>query len=189
MRLLFRLTRSQINAIRVEGLPEGVQVAKKTFFLLGAEVTWDSALPVGIEITTTVEYEGEPLVLTDFVWITEGAQDNFLISLAKSVDPLTEGHLANNPLETVVEDSVRLFAARRSVIERIVDPKIRRYQLFYWHYDHETHPQLIPKNPNISEDEKLKRRSLIVRTAPILSRRVSERAEIAQNGRTPHPAS
>jgi hypothetical protein len=90
LRLLFRLTRSQIQAIRVEGLPEGVQIAKKTFFQLGAEVTWDLALPDSTEVTATVEYEGEPLVLTDFVWITEGAQDNVLISIAKSVDPLKE---------------------------------------------------------------------------------------------------
>jgi hypothetical protein len=150
-------------------------------------VTWDSALPDSIEVTATVEYEGEPLVLTDFVWITEGTQDNVLISLAKSVDPLMEGQLANNPLETVIEDPVRLFKARRNVIERIVDPKIKKYQLFYWHYDRETHPQLIPDNPDIPEDEKLKRRSIIIQTAPILSRRVLERAAIAQNGRTPQP--
>jgi hypothetical protein len=187
LRLLFRLTRSRIKEIRVEGLPEGVQIAKKTFFQLGAEVTWDSSLPDSVEVTATVAYEGEPLVLTDFVWITEGAQDNVLISLAKSVDPLTEGQLANNPLETVIEDPVRLFRARREVIERIVDPKIKTYQLFYWHYDRETHPQLIPNNPDIPEDEKLKRRSIIVQTAPILSRRVLERATIAQNGRTPQP--
>ena len=153
LRLLFRLTRSRIKAIRVEGLPEGVQIAKETFFQLGAEVVWDSALPDAIEVTVTVEYEGEPLVLTDFVWITEGAQDNVLISLAKSVDPLMEGQLADNPLETVIEDPVRLFEARRNVIERIVDPKIKKYQLFYWHYDRETHPQLIPNNPDIPEDE------------------------------------
>src|SRR5918998_2810537 len=121
LRLLFRLTRSQIKAIGVKNLPEGVQIAKKTFFQLGAEVTWDLPLPDSTEVTAIVEYEGEPLVLTDFVWITEGARDNFLISLAKPVGPLTEGHLANNPLETVVEDPVRLFAARRSVIERTVD--------------------------------------------------------------------
>ena len=185
LRLLFRLTRSRIKAIRVEGLPEGVQIAKETFFQLGAEVVWDSALPDAIEVTATVEYEGEPLVLTDFVWITEGAQDNVLISLAKSVDPLTEGQLANNPLETVIEDPVRLFRARRDVIERIVDPKLKKYHLFYWHYDRETHPQLIPDNPDIPEDEKPKRRSIIIQTAPVLSRRVSERAAIAQNGRTP----
>lgn len=187
MRLLFRLTRSRIKAITVEGLPGGVQIAKQTLFQLGAEVTWDSALPDSIEVTATVEYEGEPLVLTDFVWITEGAQDNFLVSLAKSVDPLTEGQLANNPLETVIEDPVRLFRARRNVIEGIADPKIKKYQLFYWNYDHETHPQLIPYNPDIPEDEKPKRRSIIVQTAPILSRRVLERAAIAQNGRTPQP--
>jgi hypothetical protein len=187
LRLLFRLTRSQIQAIRVEGLPEGVQIAKKTFFQLGAEVTWDLALADSTEVTATVEYEGEPLVLTDFVWITEGAQDNFLISIAKPVDPLKEDQLANNPLETVIEDPVRLFAARRDVIERIVDPKLKKYQLFYWNYDRETHPQLIPENPNIPEDEKLKRRSIIVKMAPILSRRVLERAAIAENGRTPDP--
>jgi hypothetical protein len=111
LRLLFRLTRSQIKEIRVEGLLEGVQITKKTLFQLGAEVTWDSALPDSIEVTATVEYEGEPLVLTDFVWITEGAQDNVLINIAKEVDPITEGQLANNPLETVIEDPVRLFAA------------------------------------------------------------------------------
>jgi hypothetical protein len=187
LRLLFRLTRSQIKDLRVKGLPEGVQIAKKTFFQLGAEVTWDLALPDSIELTAIVEYEGEPLVLTDFVWITEGAQDNVLISIAKPVDPLTEGQLANNPLETVIEDPVRLFAARRRVIERTEDPKIKKYQLFYWHYDHETHPRLIPENPDIPEDEKLKRRSIIVRTAPILSRRVLERAAMAQNGTTPQP--
>jgi hypothetical protein len=187
LRLLFRLTRSRIKAIRVEGLPEGVQIAKKTYFQLGAEVTWDAALPDSIEVTAIVEYEGEPLVLTDFVWLTEGTQDNVLISLAKSVDPLTEGQLANNPLETVIEDPVRLFQARRNVIEQIVDPKIKKYQLFYWHFDRETHPQLIPNNPEIPEDEKLKRRSIIIQTAPILSMRVLERAAIAQNGRTPQP--
>jgi hypothetical protein len=187
LRLLFRLTRSQIQAIRVEGLPEGVQIAKKTFFQLGAEVTWDLALPDSTEVTATVEYEGEPLVLTDFVWITEGAQDNFLISVAKSVDPLKEDQLANNPLETVIEDPVRLFEARREAIERTVDPDVKKYQLFYWHYDHETHPRLILENPDIPEDEKTKRRSIIVQTAPILARRVLERAEIAENGVTPEP--
>ena len=187
LRLLFRLTRSQIKDIRVIGLPEGVQITKKSSFQLGAEVTWDSALPDSTEVTATVEYEGEPLVLTDFVWITEGVQDNVLISIAKPVDLLTEGQLANNPLETVIEDPVRLFAARRDVIEREVDPKVKKYQLFYWNYDYATHPQLIPENPNIPEDEKLKRRSIIVRTAPILSRRVLERAAIAQNGTTPQP--
>jgi hypothetical protein len=187
LRLLFRLTRSQIQAIRVEGLPEGVQIAKKTFFQLGAEVTWDLALPDSTEVTATVEYEGEPLVLTDFVWITEGAQDNVLISVAKSVDPLKEDQLANNPLETVIEDTVRLFAARRQVIERTVDPEVKKYQLFYWNYDRATHPRLIPKNPDIPEDEKLKRRTIIEQTAPILTNRVLKRAEIAKNGGTPEP--
>jgi hypothetical protein len=83
--------------------------------------------------------------LTDFVWITEGAQDNFLISLAKPVDPLKEAQLANNPLETVIEEPARLFAARREAIERTVDPKVEDYQLFYWHYDHETDPPLVER--------------------------------------------
>jgi len=187
LRFLFRLTRSQIKAIRVGGLPEGVQVAKTSFFQLGAEVRWDFALPEMSEVTATVEYEGEPLVLADFIWITEGTQDNFLKSVAKPVDPLKEGQLANNPLETVIEDPVRLFAARREAIERTVDPEVKKYQLFYWHYDHETHPRLILENPDIPEDEKPKRRSIIVQTAPILARRVLERAEIAENGRTPEP--
>jgi hypothetical protein len=187
LRLLFRLTRSQIREIRIEGLPQGTQVAKKSLFQLGAEVLWDSTLPESTEVTATVEYEGEPLVLTDFVWITEGAQDNVLISVAKPVDPLKEAQLANNPLETVIEDPVRLFAARREAIERTVDPEVKKYQLFYWHYDHETHPRLILENPDIPEEEKAKRRSIIVQTAPILSRRVRERATKAETGGTPEP--
>jgi hypothetical protein len=187
LRLLFRLTRSQIKSIRVEGLPEGAQVAKKSLFQLGAEVTWDFALPESTEVTATIEYEGEPLVLTDFVWITEGAQDNVLISVAKPVNPLKEDQLVNNPLETVIEDPVRLFAARREAIERTVDPEVKKYQFFYWHYDHETHPQLILENPDIPDEEKPQRRSIIVQTAPVLSRRVLKRAEIVENGRTPEP--
>jgi len=187
LRLLFRLTRSQIRDIRVEGLPQGTQVAKKSLFQLGAEVKWDSALPESSEVTAAVEYEGEPLVLTDFVWITEGAQDNVLISVAKPVDPLKEAQLANYPLETIIEDPVRLFAARREAIERTVDPEVKKYQLFYWHYDHETHPRLILENPDIPEQEKAKRRSIIVQTAPILSRRVLERAKRAETGGTPEP--
>src|SRR5215203_2882919 len=182
LRLLFRLTRSQVRAIRVEGLPEGVQIAKQTFFQLGAEVTWDSALPDSIEVTATVEYEGEPLVLTDFVWITEGAQENVLISVAKPVNPLKEDQLANNPLETVIEDPVRLFAARRDAIERTVDPKIKKYQLFYWHYDHETNPPLVLENPDIPEEEKLRRISTIRGMVRPLFSRVLRRAEIANNG-------
>ena len=187
LRLLFRLTRSQIRGITVEGLPQGTQVAKKSLFQLGAEVLWDSTVPESTEVTATVEYEGEPLVLTDFVWITEGPQDNVLIDVAKPVDPLKEGQLANNPLETVIEDPVRLFAARREAIERTVDPEVKRYQLYFWHYDHETHPRLILENPDIPEEEKAKRRSIIVQTAPILSRRVLERARIAETGGTPDP--
>ena len=187
LRLLFRLTRSQIRGITVEGLPQGTQVAKKSLFQLGAEVLWDSTVPESTEVTATVEYEGEPLVLTDFVWITEGPQDNVLIDVAKPVDPLKEGQLANNPLETVIEDPVRLFAARREDIERTVDPEVKRYQLYFWHYDHETHPRLILENPDIPEEEKAKRRSIIVQTAPILSRRVLERARIAETGGTPDP--
>src|SRR5215217_8212660 len=106
LRLLFRLTRSQIKEIRVEGLPEGTQVAKKAFFRLGAEVTWDTAAPEQAEVTAIVEYEGEPLVLTNFVWITEGTQDNVLIRFAKPITPLKEDQLANNPLDTVLEDPV-----------------------------------------------------------------------------------
>ena len=60
LRLLFRLTRSRITGMRVEGLPEGVQASKKTIFQLGAEVTWDAALPEKTEITATLDYEGEP---------------------------------------------------------------------------------------------------------------------------------
>jgi hypothetical protein len=187
LRLLFRLTRSQLREINVEGLPQGTQVAKKTVFQLGAEVMWDSALPASSEVTATLEYEGEPLVLTDFVWITESTQDNVLINVAKAVDPLREAQLANNPLETVLEDPLRLFEARREAIERTVDPEVKKYQIFYWHYDHETHPRLIPENPDIPEEEKIKRRSIIVQTAPILSRRVIERARIAGTGGTPDP--
>jgi hypothetical protein len=187
LRLLFRLTRSQINDVRVEGLPEGAQIVKKTFFRLGAEVTWDVALLEEAVVTATLEYEGEPLVLTDFVWITEGAQDNFLISFAKPVDPLKEDHLANNPLETVTEDPVRLFAARWDAIQQTVDPKVKRYQVFYWYYDHETHPGLIDANPHIPADEKEKRKLIVRQTAPILSRRVLERAAFAKDGRTPQP--
>jgi hypothetical protein len=127
LRLLFRLTRSQIQAIRVEGLPEGVRIAKKIFFQLGAEVTWDLALPDSTEVTTTVEYEGEPLVLTDFVWITERAQDNVLISIAKSVDPLKEAQFANNPLETVIRRScsvVRSTPGRHRANSRSEDQEI-----------------------------------------------------------------
>src|SRR5215210_3739399 len=185
LRLLFRLTRSQIREIRIEGLPQGTQVAKKSLFQLGAEVLWDSTLPESTEVTAAVEYEGEPLVLTDFVWITESTQDNFLINVAKPVDPLKEAQLANNPLETVLEDPLRLFEARREAIERTVDPEVKKYQLFYWHYDHETHPRLILENPDIPEEEKIRRRSIIVQTAPILSRRVIERARIAGTGGTP----
>ena len=187
LRLLFRLTRSQIREIKVEGLPQGTQVAKKTLFQLGAEVMWDSALPASSEVTATLEYEGEPLVLTDFVWITESTQDNVLINIAKPIDPLKEAQLANNPLETVLEDPLRLFEARREAIERTVDPEVKKYQLFYWHYDHETHPRLIPENPDIPEEEKIRRRSIIVQTAPVLSRRVIERARIAGTGGTPDP--
>ena len=187
LRLLFRLTRSQIREIKVEGLSQGTQDAKKTLFQLGAEVTWDSALPASSEVTATLEYEGEPLVLTDFVWITESTQDNVLINIAKSVDPLKEAQLANNPLETVLEDPLRLFEARREAIERTVDPEVKKYQLFYWHYDHETHPRLISDNPDIPEEEKIRRRSIIVQTAPVLSRRVIERARIAGTGGTPDP--
>jgi hypothetical protein len=187
LRLLFRLTRSQIREIKLEGLPRGTQVAKKTLFQLGAEVMWDSALPASSEVTATLEYEGEPLVLTDFVWITESTQDNALINIAKPVDPLKEAQLANNPLETVLEDPLRLFEARREAIERTVDPEVKKYQLFYWHYDHETHPRLIPENSDIPEEEKIRRRSIIVQTAPVLSRRVIERARIAGTGGTPDP--
>jgi hypothetical protein len=186
-RLLFRLTRSHIRDIRVAGLPEGVQIARKTLFQLGAEVTWDLALPESTEIAATVEYEGEPLVLTDFVWITEGAQDNVLISFAKPVDPLKEAQLANNPLETVIEDPVRLFAARREAIERTVDPTVKKYQLFYWHYDHETNPPLVLANPDIPEEEKTVRLSTIRGMVRPLYSRVLERAEIAKNGGTPEP--
>jgi hypothetical protein len=42
LRLLFRLTRSQIREIRIEGLPQGTQVAKKSLFQQGAQVLWDS---------------------------------------------------------------------------------------------------------------------------------------------------
>jgi hypothetical protein len=187
LRLLFRLTRSRIKGISVEGLPQGTQVAKKSLFQLGAEAMWDSALSESAEVTATVEYEGEPLVLTDFVWITEGAQDNILESVAKPVDPLKEAQLANNPLETVLEDPLRLFDARREAIERTVDPKIKKYQLFYWHYDHETHPSLIVENPDIPAEEKARRRFIIVQTAPVLSRRVLERARMARAGETPDP--
>lgn len=187
LRLLFRLTRSQISEIKVEGLPQGTQVAKKTLFQLGAEVTWDSVLPASSEVTATLEYEGEPLVLTDFVWITESTQDNVLINVAKPVDPLKEAQLANNPLETILEDPLTLFDARREAIERTVDPEVKKYQLFYWHYDHETHPRLIPENPDLPEEEKIRRRSIIVQTAPVLSRRVIERATIAGTGGTPDP--
>ena len=171
----------------MEGLPEGTSIAKKTLFQLGAEVTWDFALPESSTVTAIVEYEGEPLVLTDFVWITEGVQDNFLISFAKPVNPLKEGQLANNPLETVIEDPVRLFAARREAIERTVDPKIKKYQLFYWHYDSETNPALFLENPDLPEDEKVKRSSIIRSTARILTNRVLERAAFAADGRAPHP--
>ncbi len=187
LRLLFRLTRSHIRDIRVEGLTEGAQIARKTLFQLGAEVTWDLALPESTEVTATVEYEGEPLVLTDFVWITEGSQDNVLISFAKPVDPLKEAQLANNPLETVIEDPVRLFAARREAIERTVDPKVKAYQLFYWHYDRETNPPLVLENPDIPEEEKPQRLSTIRGMVRPLFSRVLERAEIAKDGRTPGP--
>jgi hypothetical protein len=187
LRLLFRLTRSQIKDLRVEGLPEGVEIAKKALFQRGAEATWDFALPESTTVTAIVEYEGEPLVLTDFVWITEGVQDNFLISFAKPVNPLTEGRLANNPLETVIEDPVRLFASRRDAIERTVDPKAKKCQLFYWHYDRETNPGIFPKRKDLPEDEKLKRSSIIRSMVGILTRRVRQRAAFAANGRPPQP--
>ena len=187
LRLLFRLTRSQIKGLRVQGLPEGVQVARQSLFQLGVEVTWDRALPESTAVTAIVEYEGEPLVLTDFVWITEGAQENVLISVAKPVNPLKEDQLANNPLETVIEDPVRLFAARRDAIERTVDPKIKKYQLFYWHYDHETNPPLVLENPDIPEEEKLRRISTIRGMVRPLFSRVLRRAEIANNGGRPEP--
>ena len=187
LRLLFRLTRSQIKAIRVQGLPEGVQVARQSLFQLGVEVTWDRALPESTAVTATVEYEGEPLVLTDFVWITEGAQENVLISVAKPVNPLKEGQLANNPLETVIEDPVRLFAARREAIERTVDPKIKKYQLYFWHYDRETNPPLVLENPDIPEEEKQRRISTIWGMLRPLATRVWRRAEIANNGGRPEP--
>jgi hypothetical protein len=185
LRLLFRVTRSQISDIRVEGLPEGTRIAKKALFQLGAEVTWDFALPESTAVTAVVEYEGEPLVLTDFVWITEGVQDNFLISFAKPVDPLTEGQLANNPLETVIEDPVRVFESRREAIEHTVDPKAKKYQRFYWHYDYETNPGIFPKRKNLPEDEKLQRSSIIRSLVGILTRRVLERAAFAANGSAP----
>jgi hypothetical protein len=74
---------------------------------------------------------------------------------------MKEAQLANNPLETVIEDPVRLFAARREAIERTVDPKVKDYQLFYWHYDRETNPPLVLENPDIPEEEKPQRLSTI----------------------------
>lgn len=189
LRLLFRLTRSRIIGIQVEGLPEGVQATKKTIFELAAEVIWDATLPEGAVVTANLEYEGEPLALTDFVWITEGDRDNIPIPIAEPVDPLMEARRANNPLETVVEeeDPVRVFEARWAEIERTTVPKVKKYQEFFWHYDHETHPQLIRRNPNIPEDERLRRISIIAEVGGILRDRVSQRASAAESGRTPQP--
>lgn len=185
LRLLFRLTRSRIVGIRVEGLPEGVQATKKTIIDLTTEVRWDASLPEGAEVTATLEYEGEPLVLTDFIWITEGDQDNFSIPFAEPVDSVMEHHLTNNPLETVAEteDPVRVFEARRDVIEETTDPKVKEYQEFFWHYDWETHDKLIPHNRNIAPDEQQRRISIIRETSKVLCKRVLQRASIIASGR------
>lgn len=88
-------------------------------------------------------------------------------------------------MDTVLEDPVRVFQARWYAIEQTPDPDVQWYQIFYWHYDHETHPGLIPKNPGIPEGEKLNRVAIIAQTGALLYERVLERAAIAEDGRTP----
>ena len=56
-------------------------------------------------------------------------------------------------LHRLEERGIRVMNSPRA-IERTVDPEVKKYQLFYWHYDHETHPRLILENPDIPEEEK-----------------------------------
>jgi hypothetical protein len=193
LRLNFALTRTEVRAVDVSGLPAGARITRRLVVERGVEVWWNEPLLPGASVDVRVDAEGEPLTVSAPEWLVAAdrvvASTERLEATVVSVDAehvtaakiVTEQTTLAAAFDKKPSD-VELFEMRMKRIGETKDETVRRYQLFFADYDKNTHFSLLQ---HLSPTERQKRMDTLIPAGTLLRARVIARCRAACRKQVP----
>lgn len=137
LRLFFVVSRTSISAAQVSGLPAATSVSVRVEEN-GVDVHWTPELPPGSEICVSLDFEGEPLVVSKALWFQGGR-------------PMVEWPLATGDTRAVATEAIAdpdayaraRFKERCVAVRSDPDPLVRKYGAFFCDLDVNTNRKLM----------------------------------------------